>query len=748
MKVAIIGGGPGGLYLAILLRRANPATQVTIYERNRIEDTFGFGVVLSDATEGILAEADDVTHAAMSAVMHRWGDIDVHINGECITSGGHGFSGISRKELLEILSDRARALGVELKELTEAPPVEQLLSTHDLVVAADGVNSAVRESRPDKFGASVDLRPNRFVWLGTSRPFPSFFFSFRQNAHGLWRAHAYQYARGQSTFIVETTEEAWKAAGLKEGDEAATIAYCENLFKEELEGHRLVANRSIWRQFPTVRCERWSDGRLVLLGDAAHTAHFSVGSGTKLAMEDAIELSRVLQGATDVAAALATYEEERRPGVASVQRAAQASLEWFEATERYEDLEPLQFAYSLLTRSLRITHENLRARDPAFVERVERWYADKAGVAPVPGKKSPPPFLTPFRLRDMKLVNRIVVSPMCQYSAVDGVPNDWHLQHLASRAIGGAGLVMTEMTDVSAEGRITPGCTGMYTDAQMAGWRRIVEFVRAHAPDTRMGMQLGHAGRKAATRLLWEGDNQPLAEGGWPIMSASAIPWKPENQVPRAMTRKDMDRVRDEFVGAAERALEAGFDLIELHLAHGYLLASFISPLTNRRTDEYGGSLTNRMRFPLEVLRAVRATWPAAKPLTARVSATDWHPDGLTGQESVEVARMIGRAGVDAVDVSAGQTVPDQRPIYGRAFQTPFADRIRHEAGVATLAVGNIQSHEDVNAILAAGRADLVLMARAHLWDPYWTRHAAYALGHPMPWPPQYESLNNYNART
>jgi anthraniloyl-CoA monooxygenase len=747
MKVAIIGGGPGGLYLAILLRRADPTTQVTIYERNRIEDTFGFGVVLSDATEGILAEADDVTHAAMSAVMHRWGDIDVHINGECITSGGHGFSGISRKVLLEILSDRARAIGAELRELSEAPPVETLLKSHDLVVAADGVNSAIREARAKQFGASVDLRPNRFVWLGTSRPFPSFFFSFRQNAHGLWRVHAYQYAKGESTFIVETTDAAWKAAGLEGQDEATTIAYCEQLFTEELEGHRLVANRSIWRQFPTVRCERWSDGRLVLLGDAAHTAHFSVGSGTKLAMEDAIELSRVLQGATDVAAALETYEQQRRPGVASVQRAAQASLEWFEAAERYDDLEPLQFGYSLLTRSLRITHENLRARDPAFVERVERWYADKAGVKPVTGKKSPPPFLTPFRLRDMRLVNRVVVSPMCQYSAVDGVPNDWHLQHLASRAIGGAGLVMTEMTDVSAEGRITPGCTGMYSDAQVAGWTRIVRFVREHAPDTRMGMQLGHAGRKAATKLIWEGDNAPLDAGAWPIMSASPIPWKPENQVPREMTRRDMDRVRNEFVRAAERAHEAGFDLIEIHLAHGYLLASFISPLTNRRTDAYGGSLEDRMRFPLEVITAVRSAWPTPKPLTARVSATDWHPDGLTGEESVEVARMIGRAGVDAVDVSAGQTVPDQRPIYGRAFQTPFADRIRHEAGVATMAVGNIQSHEDVNAILAAGRADLVLMARAHLWDPYWTRHAAYALGHPMPWPPQYESMNNYNAR-
>ncbi len=747
MKVAVIGGGPGGLYLAILLRRADPTTQVTVWERNRIEDTFGFGVVLSDATEGILAEADADTHQAMAKAMHRWGDIDVHIGGECITSGGHGFCGISRKTLLEILRDRARALGTDLRELTEAPPVAELLKSHDLVVAADGVNSAVREANAMHFGATVDLRPNRFVWLGTSRPFPSFFFSFQQNTHGLWRVHAYQYAEGESTFIVETTDAAWKAAGLEGADEAATIRYCEALFTRELEGHRLVANRSIWRQFPTIKCASWSEGRLVLLGDAAHTAHFSVGSGTKLAMEDSIALAKVLQDVKDVPAALKTYETERRPGVESVQRAAQASLEWFEATERYDDLEPLQFAYSLLTRSLRITHENLRTRDPAFVERVERWYADKAGVKPVPGKRSPPPFLTPFRLRDLQLVNRVVVSPMCQYSAVEGVPNDWHLQHLGSRAIGGAGLVMTEMTDVSPDGRISPGCTGIYSDAQVAGWRRIVAFVREHSPDTKIGMQLGHAGRKAATRLMWEGDNRPLERGAWPIMSASPIPWKPENQVPKEMTRKDMDQVRDEFARATERALECGFDLVEVHLAHGYLLASFISPLTNRRTDEYGGPLEHRMRFPLEVLREVRRAWPAEKPLTARVSATDWHPDGLTGAESVEVARLLALVGVDAVDVSAGQTVPDQRPIYGRAFQTPFADRIRHEAGMATLAVGNIQSHEDVNAILAAGRADLVLMARAHLWDPYWTRHAAYALGHPLPWPPQYETLNNYNAR-
>ncbi|HJS48084.1 MAG TPA: FAD-dependent monooxygenase, partial [Gemmatimonadales bacterium] len=692
MRVAIVGGGPGGLFLAALLRRGSARHEVTVWERNRLEETFGFGVVLSEATEGTLAEADPESHRAMAAEMARWGDIDVHWNGSVITSGGHGFSGISRRSLLRILSDRARELGAEVREQAEAPPVADLLRTHDLVIAADGANSAIRDAAPERFGTAVDHRPNRFTWLGTSRAFPAFTFSFRRNAHGLWRSHAYEYAPGESTFIVETTDLAWRAAGLEEADEAATLAYCEALFAEELGGHRLVANRSIWRRFPTVRNARWADGRLALLGDAAHTAHFSIGSGTKLAMEDAIALARFVGEGAGPGEALAEYEAERRPVVESTQRAAQASLEWFEAVERYAGLEPIQFAYSLLTRSLRIDHENLRLRDPGFVGRVEGWYAGRAGEQ-VEGRRSkvegpvprspvpvpPPPMLTPFRLRDLILPNRVVVSPMSQYSAVDGVPNDWHLVHLGSRAVGGAGLVMCEMTDVSAEGRISPGCPGLWRDDQAAAWKRITDFV--HGQGGLIGVQLGHAGRKGATRRMWEGDNEPLPEGAWPIMSASAVAWKPENQVPREMTRAEMDRVREEFVSAAHRSVAAGFDLLELHFAHGYLLASFISPVTNRRSDEYGGGLANRMRYPLEVVRAVRAAWPAERPLTVRVSATDWHPDGLTGEESVEVARMLGAAGVDAVDVSAGQTTPDQRPVYGRAFQTPFADRIRHEAG-------------------------------------------------------------------
>ncbi len=600
----------------------------------------------------------------------------------------------------------------------------------------------------DSSRPTIDWRPNRFVWLGTSRPFPAFTFYFKEDRHGLWRVHAYQYEGGHSTFIVEATEETWRASGLAEEDEEATVAYCQRLFAEELQGHPLLRNRSIWRRFPTVRNERWHHGNLVLLGDAAHTAHFSVGSGTKLAMEDAIALAEAMGRESSVGAALSAYEAERRPAVESLQRAAQVSLQWFEDTERYMGQAPIEFAFNLLTRSLRITHDNLKQRDPEFVGRVDRWFADRSAAASrtsVPAQ-APPPLFTPFRLRDLLLENRVVVSPMCQYSAEDGVPGDWHLVHLGSRAIGGAGLVMAEMTDVSREGRISPGCAGMYLPEHVGAWRRIVDFVHRHSR-ARIGMQLGHAGRKASTRLAWEGDNEPLREGNWPVMAASPIPYTPQNQVPREMTPADMDRVRGEYARAAAMAEEAGFDLLELHYAHGYLMAGFISPLTNRRTDEYGGSLANRMRFPIEVFRAVRAVWPAHKPMSVRISAVDWAPGGMESADAVEVARHLKEAGADIIDVSAGQTVEDQRPVYGRQFQTPFSDRIRHEVGIPTMAVGNISAFTDVNSILAAGRADLCLLARAHLWDPYWTRHAAYELGHRLGWPDPYSTLDRYTPR-
>ncbi|HEY2925223.1 MAG TPA: bifunctional salicylyl-CoA 5-hydroxylase/oxidoreductase [Candidatus Eisenbacteria bacterium] len=748
MKVAVIGGGPAGLFAALLLKKDDPAREVHVYERNRLDETFGFGVVFSDATEQALAQADPEVTAAMAVSSHRWDSIEIHHAGTVHTSSGHAFSGLSRKTLLHLLADRCRALGVQLCFQREIGDPETLRDL-DLVLAADGANSLVRDRYREHFGPAVDTRPNRFVWLGTAKPFPAFTFYFKSDRHGLWRVHAYQYEPGFSTFIVEARETTWRAAGMDKAGEADTIAFCERLFAEELGGQRLVSNRSIWRSFPTIRNERWHHGNVVLLGDAAHTAHFSVGSGTKLAMEDAVALAEALKTHGEIPRALEVYEEARRPPVESLQRAAQASLQWFEDTERYVKLEPIQFAFALLTRSLRVTHENLKSRDPAFVEGVDRWFAGQAARqtgASVSVDPPPPPMFNPFRLRDLTLMNRVAVSPMCQYSADDGFPDDWHLVHLGSRAMGGAGLVFTEMTNVSATARISPGCTGMYRPEHAGAWKRVVDFVHAHTR-AKIAMQLGHAGRKASTRLSWEGDNEPLPSGGWPILAPSALPYYPHSQVPKEMTRDDMDEVISDFTRAATLAIQAAFDMLEIHAAHGYLLASFISPITNRRQDEYGGTLSNRMRFPLEIFDAVRKVWPEKKPMSVRISAVDWFPGGITPADSVEVARMLKAHGCDIVDVSAGQTVPDQRPVYGRLFQTPFADRIRHEVGISTMAVGNISSYADVNTILAAGRADLCLLARAHLWDPYWTRHAAHELGHSLPWPDPYESLNAYKPR-
>lgn len=745
------------------MKRSGPAHDVIVLERNRPGDTYGFGVVFSDATLEELAAADRESYEAITRSFHHWDDIDIHYRGHRLTSTGHGFSGLARTTLLEILESRARELGVDLRCGVEVES-EEAYADADLVLAADGVNSRMRDRYAGAFGPRVDLRPNRFVWLGTTKPFPAFTFYFRETEHGLWRVHAYQYRPGGageeavSTFIVEATEATWRAAGMDAASEEETVAFLEDTFREELDSHRLIANRSVWRSFPTVRNRSWRHGNIVLVGDAAHSAHFSIGSGTRLAMIDAISLHEsLLAHDLAVAPALEAYETARRPEVESVQRAAQASLEWFEGTERFLETEPVQFAFNLITRSLRITHSNLALRDPEFTARVDRWFAKRAAadatggaggsppasVAPGP---APPPLLAPFRLRELELKNRVVVSAMCQYSAEDGTPDDWHLVNLGSRAIGGAGLVMSEMTDVSREGRISLGCTGMYAPAHVGAWKRIVDFVHRHS-DAAIGMQLGHAGRKASTRLSWEGDNEPLEEDGWPIMAASPVPWFEHSPVPREMTRRDMDRVTAEFRRAAEMSEEAGFDLLEIHFAHGYLLASFISPLTNLREDEYGEDVDGRLRFPLEVLAAVRSAWPAEKPISVRISAVDWAEGGMTADGAVEVAHRLKEAGVDIIDVSAGQTVPWQEPVYGRQYQTPFSDRIRHETGIATMAVGNISSFMDVNTILAAGRADLCCLARAHLWDPYWTRHAAYASGAPIPWPPQYSSLDGYTPR-
>ena len=749
MRIVSIGGGPAGLYFSLLMKKADPGHDITVIERNRADDTFGFGVVFSDATLESFADADRDSYAEITASFAHWDAIDIHYRATVLTSRGHGFAGIARQRLLDILQRRCVDLGVRLEFQTEVGDLAAYADA-DLLVGADGVNSVVRGRHAGEFQPHVDWRPNKFVWLGTTFPFDAFTFLFKESEHGLWRVHAYRYDASTSTFILETTEPTWRRAGLDQADEEQTLAFVERLFADELRGHRLLKNRSFWRSFPTVKNAAWHHKNIVLLGDAAHTAHFSIGSGTKLAIEDAIALARALQRGGEVEKALADYEEDRRPEVERLQRAAQVSLAWFEEMERYHGrLEPIQFAMSLLTRSLRVTHENLKTRDSRFVAEVDRWFAGRAeqqAQVPVVGARTPPPMFTPFRLREMVLSNRVVVSPMCQYSAEDGTPNDWHLVNLGSRAVGGAALVMAEMTDVSREGRITPGCTGMYRPEHQAAWKRIVDFVHAASP-AQFALQLAHAGRKGSTRRLWEGMDEPLPEGNWPLVSASALPYFSHSQVPRAMDRSDMDTVREQFVRAARMAEQAGFDMLELHMAHGYLLASFISPLTNVRRDEYGGTLENRARYPLEVFDAVRAVWPAAKPMSVKISATDWAEGGLDADDAVGFARRLREHGCDIITVSTGQTVPDQKPVYGRLYQTPFSDRIRHEADVPTMTVGNIASYDDVNSILSAGRADLCVLARGHLYDPYWTRHAAYEQGWDLPWPDQYVSVKGFTPR-
>lgn len=746
MRIRILGGGPAGLYLAILLKRRDASHEVIVHERNAHDDTFGWGVVFSDETLGHFAAADPESYAAITRDFARWDALDIHVKGETYRSHGHGFCGIARKRLLILLAERARELGVELHFKDEVADVDALRDGVDLLVGADGLRSVVRQRFEEHFRPSIELRKARFIWLGTHASFEAFTFSFRQSEHGLFQIHAYQFEaprpghQGLSTVIVETDEDTWRAAGLHEASEAQSIAYCEKVFAEDLGGAKLLPNRSSWIQFPTVKNETWVHDNVVLIGDAAHTAHFSIGSGTKLAMEDAILLAEALAAhPDDVAAGLAEYQERRGPEVARIQRAAQPSLEWFEDTKRhYDALAPIQLAYSLLTRSKRITHANLKLRDPELVARTEAFFAERAGV---PADAPPtPPMFTPFQLRELTLPNRVVVSPMCMYSAEDGVPDDWHMVHLGSRAVGGAGLVMTEMTDVSAEGRISPGCTGLWNETQRDAWKRICEFVHTRTA-SKIGIQLGHAGRKGSTRLLWEGHEVPLREGNWPVMAPSALAHDPGKnmQVPREMTRADMDAVKAEFVRATELAAEAGFDLVEVHFAHGYLLSSFLTPLANQRRDEYGGSLDNRLRYPLEVFDAMRAVWPNERPMSVRVSATDWVPGGFDADDAVAVARVLQEHGCDIIDVSTGQTSPEAEPIFGRMYQTPFAERIRNEVGIPTIAVGAIQGFDHVNTIVLAGRADLCALARPHLYDPYVTLHAAHEQGYDaMEWPPQY----------
>jgi anthraniloyl-CoA monooxygenase len=732
--IHIVGGGPSGLYLAILLKKRDPSRTIRVIERNAPDDTFGWGVVFSDETLGNLEEADAESYAAITEAFAYWDTIEIRVKGERIRSRGHGFCGLSRKRLLNILQARAASLGVELQFRTEIDDVDALRDC-DLLVGADGVNGRVRARYAEVFAPSIDLRNCRYMWLGTRQTFEAFTFSFEKNEHGVFQIHAYQFEKGTSTVIVECDEQTWRNAGLDRASTEESVAYCERVFARDLGGHPLLGNNSKWLQFPTVTLDRWCFENVVLMGDAAHTAHFSVGSGTKLAMEDAIALADAMSKEKDPKLAAARYEEARRADVARTQRAAQQSLEWFENVRRYWHFTPTALAFSLLTRSRRITHENLRVRDPDFVDHADRAFLASTGIEAPADKRPTTPMFTPFTLRGLTLANRVVVSPMCQYSAIDGVPNDWHLVHLGSRAVGGAGLIFTEMTDVSPEGRITPGCTGMWNETQAAAWKRIVDFVHDNGV-AKIGIQLGHAGRKGSTRKLWEGMDQPLERGSWEVMGPSALAYAPGMHVPRAMTKEDMERVKLEHVRAAQLSERAGFDLIELHFAHGYLVSSFLTPLSNTRDDEYGGSLENRMRYPLEILDAVRAVWRG--PISVRISATDWVEGGFTEDDSVVLARELAAHGCDIVDVSSGQTSPRARPVYGRAYQTPFSDRIRNEVGVPTITVGNISSADQINTILLAGRADLVALARGHLSDPYFTLRAAAELGQDVRWPDQY----------
>ena len=758
MRIAIVGGGPGGLYLAALMKQLDVGHEVTVWERNAPDDTFGFGVVFSDETLGGIESADTAIYDAMQRQFARWTDIDVAVDGRSSTIGGQGFAAMSRKELLRILQARVAELGVQVHYRTDAPDTDRLRAEYDLVVASDGLNSQVRTRYAEAFGPDLDRRHNKYIWFGTDLVFEAFQFIVRNTEFGTMQIHGYPYSDQGSTFIVEMHEDVWRRAGFDRTEDAAlapgvsddyAVERVAEIFADDLGGHQILTNNSKWLSFTTVRNERWHDDNVVLLGDAAHTAHFSIGSGTKLAMEDALALAACLHERDCVPAALAAYQEERKPVVESTQRAAQASLEWFENIGMYADQDADELVFNLLTRSRRITFENLRDRDAEFASRIQGAFARQAaasgadGNAPEGGEvdEQAPAMFQPVRLGALELKNRIVLSPMDMYSAVDGVPGEFHLVHLGSKALGGAGLVMSEMTCVSPEGRITPGCPGLWTDAQRDAWARVTTFVHDHSTG-KIGLQLGHSGRKGSTRLMWDGMDEPLVEDNWEVVGPSALPYGAGCHVPREMTRADMDRVVDDFRDSARRGVEAGFDLVEVHAAHGYLLSSFLSPLSNVRTDEYGGSLQNRLRFPLEVFDAVSSVVPDSVPVTVRISATDWAPDGNTEHDAVEIARAFIEHGAAAIDVSSGQVSKDENPAFGRSYQTPFADRIRHEvarpAGVAVIAVGAISSHDDVNSILLAGRADLCALGRTHLYDPMWTLHAAAEQDHTGPgaqWP-------------
>jgi anthraniloyl-CoA monooxygenase len=752
MRIVCVGGGPAGLYFGLLMKKLHPEHGITVVERNQPFDTFGWGVVFSDATMAAMRSWDLESAAEIETAFNHWDDIEVLFKGTRQRTTGHGFVGIGRKQLLNILQRRCMRLGVELAFNQEATG-DLDFPEADLIVASDGLNSKIRNRYVEVFQPDLVVRPNRYIWLGTKKLYDAFTFDFRRTEHGWFQAHIYRFDAETSTFIVETTEEAYQAHGLERLDQQDSINFCQQLFAEVLGGAPLMTNArhmrgSAWLNFTRLICGKWShsngNSHVVLMGDAAHTAHFAIGSGTKLAIDDAIELARQFEkhghGAERIPEVLADYEEVRRVDVARIQNAARNAMEWFEVVgRRYADqLEPEQFMYSMLTRSQRISHENLRLRDKDWLEGYERWFARRSGLTVPDHERCVSPMFTPYQVRGVKLPNRIIVSPMAMYSAEDGLIGDFHFAHLGARAMGGAGLVFAEMTCVSPDARITPGCLGLWNEAQAAQWRRLVAYIHGNSA-AKVGVQLGHSGRKGSTKVAWEGIDQPLEQGGWPLISASPLSYLPRGPVPRAMDRSDMDRITAEFVRSTELAASTGADWLELHCAHGYLLSSFLSPLTNRRKDEYGGGHENRARYPLEVFRAVRAVWPADRPISVRLSCHDWTEGGNTPDDAAIFAAMFKAAGADLIDCSSGQVWKDEKPVYGRLFQTPFSDKIRNEIGVATIAVGAISEADHANSILAAGRADLCAIARPHLADAAWTQHEAARIGlGSIAWPKQY----------
>ncbi len=754
MRIVCIGGGPAGLYLALLAKKLHPAHDVTVVERNRPYDTFGWGVVFSDATMDAMRVWDPETAAEIEDAFNHWDDIELYFKGTRQRTSGHGFVGIGRKRLLNILQKRCENLGVRLVFEREVISDKEFPEA-DLVIAADGINSRTRNDYAHVFKPDLLVRPNRYIWLGTDKLYDAFTFDFRKTEHGWFQAHIYKFDAQTSTFIVETTEEAYEAHGLGQLDQQGSIDFCETLFAEVLGGAKLMTNArhlrgSAWLNFNRLICGTWSHfngkSHVVLMGDAAHTAHFAIGSGTKLAIDDAIELAKQIDrfghDAKRLPEVLAAYEEIRRVDVARIQNAARNAMEWFEVVgRRYADqLEPEQFMYSMLTRSQRISHENLRLRDKTWLEGYERWFAKRAGLAAPASGRAMPPMLTPYKVRNLAIANRVVVSPMAVYSAQDGAINDFHMVHLGSRALGGAGLVFSEMTCVAPDARITPGCLGLWSDAQAQGLARVVAFIHANSA-AKFAVQLGHAGRKGSTKVAWDGMDEPLESGGWLLVSASPVPYLANGPLPREMSRDDMQRIKEEFVRAAALAARSGVDFLELHCAHGYLLSSFLSPLTNRRLDDFGGSHANRARYPLDVFRAVRAAWPKERPMSVRLSCHDWSDGGNTPQDAAIFARMFKEAGADMIDCSSGQVWSDDAPVYGRMYQTPFSDLIRNEVGIPTIAVGAISEADHVNSIIAAGRADLCAIARPHLADPAWTLHEAARIGvTEVAWPKQYLS--------